>query len=813
MTYGRIRHYLPQIAVLLLILCGFARYTIGLDSQSIWRDEALSIGRAHQPISLILQNRNIVQGVDSADLHPPIYFLLLSGWRQLSGESAFAYRYFSVLALVLNLALLHALARRVSVPEGRRLAAVLVVWLAILSPYYWWYAQEARMYTLVALEMTAVLYVLWPCLKSNTRFSDYVKLFGLLVLLSLTHYSGAFVFAFVIAVLVLTRLSGRLVLWIAGSGVLLLLLSVPFYKTILDVWEILGATLPDARSLWEMFFEGTVIYHLGAAEPLAGNDWWLWSFWLIALCGVWGATRVQREMIPRLAVTAGAFLITFAAFYFSGFIQPNYVNPRHFMVLSVPYLLLVTSGLVWLFGRSPFLGWGGTLLLSTLALTVFVPLWQTPPQIKDDVRGLAAYLSDHAAAGDLVVWHDASHSVTYDYYAVEDLPYIAYPPIFADVGNLEADYQQLLANRGVKRVWFIDSDNTGLNQIQEWMDNHWRAQDFTQFAGSWTGIYMTLYTPPVSEIAQNTEIDIMYNEFVLHSADLSTEPLTGGVWVDFLLSTVDPQTAVPDLCIRLKDVSDLVWSESCGAVLLNEKGIQPDQLFLKQLWLDLPVGLQEGAYGIELLWGGSPLDVGEVMVAGTAVVDSPLIDFGGLAIQEAELLGSQYTPSSWLLADVVWQLSRPWAAGDEYLSVTIQLDPIGEGEPLSFHGLPIGTDDTPAHDWEVGDVVRQRIPIYLPAELAEGGYQVKLFLQRPAGSSVMTGRTIGDIDIKFWELVTDLPAEVDPLVETVEFANEIMLAGAAVAGEQGDITIDLYWQANENTSWELGGLCPLGRAK
>ena len=427
-----------------------------------------------------------------------------------------------------------------------------------------------------------------------------------------------------------------------------------------------------------------------------------------------------------------------------------------------------------------------------------MPLWQTPPQIKDDVRGLAAHLVDHAAAGDLVVWNDASHSVTYDYYAVEGLPYIAYPPIFVDGGlDLESDYQQLLTDRNVERVWFIDSDNTRVNEIQIWMDRHWNAQEFTQFAGSWTGIYMTLYTPPVEDAVHNTEIDIMYQGVSLESADLSTERLTGGLWVDFLLSTVDPQTAAPDLCMRLKDVTDLVWSESCGAAWLNGDAIQPDQPFLKQLWLEVPVGLQEGAYDIELLWGGSPLEIGAVMVGGAAVVESPAIDFGGLAIQEAELLGAQYTPSSWLLADVVWQLSRPWTADEESLSVVLRLDPDGRGEPFLFDGLSLGAEGTPASAWQAGDVVRQRLPVYLPPELAEGGYRVQLALQRPDGSYLTEWATIGDVGIKLWELVTILPVEIEPLAEAVSFSNEIELAGTAVVGDQGAITIDLYWQANE----------------
>ena len=266
-----------------------------------------------------------------------------------------------------------------------------------------------------------------------------------------------------------------------------------------------------------MFFEGTIIYHLGMVEPLAGNDWWLWSFWLTAVCGLWAMANAKTWPLQRLMITGGAFLITFAVFFLSGLIQPNYVNPRHFMVLSIPYFLLICAGLGWLYGRWAPLGWLALALLSTLAINILAPSMITPPQTKDDIRSLATLLEAQAQAGDLVVWHDASHSATYDFYAVPDLPYIAYPPLFvAQDVNLEEDYQRVLAAYGAERIWFVDTENTRLDTTQEWMEAHWWGQAFHVFEGSWTGIYLTLYTRPESlDIPEQTIATS--GAFLLHS--------------------------------------------------------------------------------------------------------------------------------------------------------------------------------------------------------------------------------------------------------------------------------------------------------
>jgi uncharacterized membrane protein len=132
-----IRWLARPMALGLVILGGFALRAIGLDAQSLWWDEGFSLNLAGQNLGTIIQG----------DFHPPLYHLLLAGWTQLAGTSAFAARYLSVICGTLLISLAYCVGRRLFDSTTGNLAAILVAG----SPVLLWYSQETRMYILVAL--------------------------------------------------------------------------------------------------------------------------------------------------------------------------------------------------------------------------------------------------------------------------------------------------------------------------------------------------------------------------------------------------------------------------------------------------------------------------------------------------------------------------------------------------------------------------------------------------------------------------------------------------------------------------------------
>ena len=129
----------PVLIVLLLWLAAGLRWH-ALDGQSLWADEGNSVALARAGLAEIAART-------AQDIHPPLYYWLLHGWMRLFGASEAAVRALSAFAAVLLVAVVMRLARRLF---GRRAGWVAGL-AAAVSPFQIYYAQEARMYALLAL--------------------------------------------------------------------------------------------------------------------------------------------------------------------------------------------------------------------------------------------------------------------------------------------------------------------------------------------------------------------------------------------------------------------------------------------------------------------------------------------------------------------------------------------------------------------------------------------------------------------------------------------------------------------------------------
>jgi len=128
-----------RVGILLAVMLAFALDVYRLDGQSLWYDEGVSAFMVHRDVPAILD-------AAARDIHPPLYYLLLRLWAPFAGASEFALRFPSTLASVASVALLARLAGRL---WGGGPALFAALFLAI-APFGVAYAQEARMYALVA---------------------------------------------------------------------------------------------------------------------------------------------------------------------------------------------------------------------------------------------------------------------------------------------------------------------------------------------------------------------------------------------------------------------------------------------------------------------------------------------------------------------------------------------------------------------------------------------------------------------------------------------------------------------------------------
>ncbi|CAG0934145.1 hypothetical protein TFLX_03364 [Thermoflexales bacterium] len=120
--------------MLLIVGLSFALRLYRLDTRPFWFDEGITVDLAMAPPSYVLHT------ID----RPPLYYLLLHEWVNLAGVSPFALRFFSAWWGTLALVFFYLLARQLI---DRRLSLWALA-LATFSPFYIYYAQEARTYSM-----------------------------------------------------------------------------------------------------------------------------------------------------------------------------------------------------------------------------------------------------------------------------------------------------------------------------------------------------------------------------------------------------------------------------------------------------------------------------------------------------------------------------------------------------------------------------------------------------------------------------------------------------------------------------------------
>jgi len=135
-----------RILILSLIILAFALRVYQLDAKSIWFDESHSLNRASLDLPSIASGKQIWGDRVIWDrTHVPFYFFLLHFLIKLAGNSDFTLRFLSVIFGVLTMPLIYVMGKKLGHPHAGLWAAL----LATFSPFYLWYSQEARMYTLL----------------------------------------------------------------------------------------------------------------------------------------------------------------------------------------------------------------------------------------------------------------------------------------------------------------------------------------------------------------------------------------------------------------------------------------------------------------------------------------------------------------------------------------------------------------------------------------------------------------------------------------------------------------------------------------
>lgn len=422
--------------VLAALTVGFFARVNELGAQSLWNDEGTSVALARTSL-------NALVNAAAHDIHPPLYYILLSGWIHGAGISEFAIRFLSVFAGVLVIAVTFRIAREFFDQDVATVAAV----ISALNAFQTYYAQETRMYIWVTLFGACSVWMMTRWLKpprAKRRVSaarqirrQTLALGGYVVFTLAALYTNYYAFTLLLfqnlAFLVWLigawraaepRLRNTVFMWL-GAQILVVLAYLPwlnFARQSLTSWPGISEPLALPEMTWRigsafvtaldnptgltaLLVGAALVFFVGGLLP--SRDLFRHSWWGIVLCALWA-------LVPLLAM------------YFLSLTRPAY-NPKFLLLATPGFLILVARGVsvlypgLFLRERASYgvnagplgmrlaqlwLGIGkfflGALFAGGLILAL-QNMYRDPRLQRDDYRGMVNYINAVATERDAVI--------------------------------------------------------------------------------------------------------------------------------------------------------------------------------------------------------------------------------------------------------------------------------------------------------------------------------------------------------------------------------------------------------------------------
>ncbi|HEX8227147.1 MAG TPA: glycosyltransferase family 39 protein [Candidatus Saccharimonadales bacterium] len=424
---------------------------------SIRLDEAQSLWQTSHSLRGTLK-------VIAQDVHVPLYHILLHHWQIIFGQSIETARMLSLLFFILSIPVVYLLARRILSVNW----SLLVVLLFSFSPFMNWYANEARMYTLLV----------FVTLLNQLYFTKIVQTkgrkgwLGYLLSASVGIYSHYF-FMFsllsqaIYVLLTRKRYVKRTLLKFTAVAATLAALFIPWFL----YFRSLGSasnTSPNLQTPSSIDFFNVYSQFMFGFQTDVLNTIFV-SLWpilvLVALLSVNKGQRFEPKVIYMLTA---AILPVVLAFIISATVTPFFVS-RYMIACLAPLLIL----LVWLVShyKRPLYTSIVILLVLVTGLTSWRQYTSAETPVKEDFKTAAADIGRDARASDIVVLSAPFSVYPFNYYYDGDAKVTTLPlwdrtvpgplPAF-DKGKLDAQAKQLNDNH--QYVYLLLSSDQGYQE-------------------------------------------------------------------------------------------------------------------------------------------------------------------------------------------------------------------------------------------------------------------------------------------------------------------------------------------------------------
>ncbi len=494
---------------------------------NLWVDEAYSLHTSHQPLGQV-----IVQAM-RFEQQPPLYFAVLALWRWISPSVTWA-RLFSLLCTTLTVVVGgRLLARRVLRSPTESWSRMLTLGVLALNPFLLWSAAEVRLYGLLLLESTLLLWLFWAGFweprtrpeRSSRRWvfqalhdPQWIRwaYVGVAVAALYTqYYVGLLLVAHGVVLLVQRRRA--LGPWLRG-------LAIAFCCCLPLAWAMptqLAEAVVDVNTAGH-WSSGIKLLMRGSLYVLPSWDYGLSkvSFGVLLLgAGVAVGAGLRRSKaqpsergdrsLQGLALMVGTLLLGFAALAYQ--LGPEVVQRRHTVVVFMPCLLLVL-GIVARFdskrhsGSRPVLrGWCSLVLCFYL---VSLGTDYSPFSKLGDWQQVSRYLMQQEQSGQpiLVFTPEAAMPLGHYYSGANRIYPLPEPEEFETYSMAQFQIQSpeqiesvlrnleqptslwLVADRPSERCSYADLD-LGCDVLEASLAQDYRTVETRSFNGAWVSLW------------------------------------------------------------------------------------------------------------------------------------------------------------------------------------------------------------------------------------------------------------------------------------------------------------------------------------
>lgn len=424
-------------SILLILFC--LRTIPTLAVQSLWGDEGWSVDftNGDSPRAVLVKL--------STDRHPPFYFLLLDGWREVAGEDEIALRWLAVLGSLLTGACIFQLGQTLWKTEAGLAALFFFVMLDKQGDL----SREVRHYTWLMFWGTASAWLLIVWLRSG-RFSFF---YVLTLIAGLYTHSFMFVLLLIqgiyaFSLLRFSRQMGRLVfLWLL-AGIAFLPWGLVFWHQYV-VQGALRHDLPVSSETLQWLSRD----FLGAPLTL---------FLGLMVLGLWKAPK-SATYYPTLALGLPLLLI-FGLPYLSDSLK--FLTDRNLSIIIPATALLVGYGIV------SFEGFPRHALLAFLLIHGGLTL--DAHQVNPPWRLVSHWIAAYQVAGQPVISDIGGAGAALDYHLRQELdPHIRHTSIWNLTEDPRLEPMSALYFEGIAEssgFWYVfwDNDPTFLNTLGGW---------------------------------------------------------------------------------------------------------------------------------------------------------------------------------------------------------------------------------------------------------------------------------------------------------------------------------------------------------